>query len=62
MNFDSNVPHTRVNILTGEKVLVSPHRNKRPWQGKRRRFLQNGEMNMNRNVICVREIKDQTVL
>ncbi|MDV2447589.1 galactose-1-phosphate uridylyltransferase [Elizabethkingia anophelis] len=34
MNFDSNVPHTRVNILTGEKVLVSPHRNKRPWQGQ----------------------------
>lgn len=27
-------PHTRVNILTGETVLVSPHRNKRPWQGK----------------------------
>ncbi len=34
MNFDSNVPHTRVNILTGEKILVSPHRNKRPWQGQ----------------------------
>jgi len=27
-------PHTRVNMLTGEKVLVSPHRNKRPWQGQ----------------------------
>jgi UDPglucose--hexose-1-phosphate uridylyltransferase len=26
--------HIRKNILTGEKVLVSPHRNKRPWQGK----------------------------
>ena len=34
MNFDTQSPHTRVNILTGEKVLVSPHRNKRPWQGK----------------------------
>jgi UDPglucose--hexose-1-phosphate uridylyltransferase len=27
-------PHTRLNILTGEWILVSPHRTKRPWQGK----------------------------
>ncbi|MBE8721683.1 UDP-glucose--hexose-1-phosphate uridylyltransferase [Sphingobacterium pedocola] len=27
-------PHTRVNLLTGEKILVSPHRSKRPWQGQ----------------------------
>jgi len=27
-------PHRRFNILTGEWVLVSPHRTKRPWQGK----------------------------
>ncbi|PUZ27290.1 UDP-glucose--hexose-1-phosphate uridylyltransferase [Chitinophaga costaii] len=26
--------HTRYNLLTAEWVLVSPHRNKRPWQGK----------------------------
>ena len=26
--------HRRYNILTGEWVLVSPHRSKRPWQGK----------------------------
>jgi UDPglucose--hexose-1-phosphate uridylyltransferase len=26
--------HTRLNILTGEWILVSPHRMKRPWQGK----------------------------
>lgn len=33
--FDFNSdPHTRLNILTGERVLVSPHRTKRPWQGK----------------------------
>ncbi|WP_299767883.1 UDP-glucose--hexose-1-phosphate uridylyltransferase [uncultured Dokdonia sp.] len=27
-------PHRRFNILTGEWILVSPHRTKRPWQGK----------------------------
>lgn len=27
--------HRRLNILTGEWVQVSPHRTKRPWQGKR---------------------------
>jgi UDPglucose--hexose-1-phosphate uridylyltransferase len=26
--------HTRLNILTGDWILVSPHRMKRPWQGK----------------------------
>ncbi|MEO6230336.1 MAG: UDP-glucose--hexose-1-phosphate uridylyltransferase [Ferruginibacter sp.] len=26
--------HTRLNILTGDWILVSPHRTKRPWQGK----------------------------
>ena len=26
--------HTRLNILTGDWILVSPHRSKRPWQGK----------------------------
>jgi UDPglucose--hexose-1-phosphate uridylyltransferase len=26
--------HTRRNILTGDWILVSPHRMKRPWQGK----------------------------
>jgi UDPglucose--hexose-1-phosphate uridylyltransferase len=33
--FDINEhAHRRLNILTGEWVLVSPHRSKRPWQGK----------------------------
>ncbi len=33
--FDINdIPHKRLNILTGEKILVSPHRSKRPWQGQ----------------------------
>ncbi|WP_298479898.1 UDP-glucose--hexose-1-phosphate uridylyltransferase [uncultured Maribacter sp.] len=33
-NFNAT-PHRRYNILTGEWVLVSPHRTKRPWQGKK---------------------------
>jgi UDPglucose--hexose-1-phosphate uridylyltransferase len=28
-------PHRRRNLLTGEWVLVSPHRTKRPWQGQK---------------------------
>ncbi len=27
-------PHRRLNLLTGEWVLVSPHRTRRPWQGQ----------------------------
>lgn len=27
-------PHKRFNVLTGEWILVSPHRATRPWQGK----------------------------
>lgn len=30
----ADYPHRRKNILTGEWVLVSPHRTKRPWQGQ----------------------------
>jgi len=29
-----NQSHRRLNILTGELIQVSPHRNKRPWQGQ----------------------------
>ncbi|MDV7393342.1 galactose-1-phosphate uridylyltransferase, partial [Arthrospira platensis SPKY1] len=27
-------PHRRLNLLTNEWIQVSPHRTKRPWQGK----------------------------
>lgn len=30
----SHHPHRRLNILTGEWILVSPQRTQRPWQGK----------------------------
>ena len=31
----SDAPHRRRNLLTGEWVLVSPHRTQRPWRGER---------------------------
>lgn len=33
-NSFSELPHRRKNILTGEWILVSPHRTQRPWQGE----------------------------
>jgi len=34
MSHASDHPHRRLNALTGDWILVSPHRTKRPWQGK----------------------------
>jgi len=33
-------PHKRFNLLTGEWILVSPHRSKRPWQGQVEKMVQ----------------------
>jgi galactose-1-phosphate uridylyltransferase len=30
-------PHRRYNALTGDWILVSPHRTQRPWQGREER-------------------------
>ena len=35
MNSIAQHPHRRRNVLTGDWVLVSPHRTQRPWQGRR---------------------------
>ncbi len=34
MDLLPDAPHRRLNRLTGEWVLVSPHRTARPWQGQ----------------------------
>jgi UDPglucose--hexose-1-phosphate uridylyltransferase len=39
MSLLSDQPHRRLNPLTEEWVLVSPHRAKRPWQGKQERSV-----------------------
>jgi UDPglucose--hexose-1-phosphate uridylyltransferase len=38
----SDYPHRRLNPLTGEWVLCSPHRTKRPWQGATEKLAEEG--------------------
>lgn len=40
MTYIFDTPHRRINPLTGESVLVSPHRAKRPWQGQVEKTIQ----------------------
>ena len=40
MNFNfTEHPHRRLNLLSGEWILVSPHRSKRPWQGNQEQIV-----------------------
>jgi UDPglucose--hexose-1-phosphate uridylyltransferase len=45
----STHPHRRLNALTGEWVLVSPHRSKRPWQGRIEKFEENEGVSYDRS-------------
>ncbi|MCL4171431.1 UNVERIFIED_CONTAM: hypothetical protein GTU68_045482, partial [Idotea baltica] len=41
--------HRRFNILTGEWILVSPHRTKRPWQGKKDKAAELNKIDYDKN-------------
>jgi len=42
-------PHRRLNILTNEWVLVSPHRTKRPWLGKQEKSIEENKPEYDNN-------------
>jgi UDPglucose--hexose-1-phosphate uridylyltransferase len=44
-----NHTHKRYNILTGEWILVSPHRSKRPWQGQQEDDITSEKSNYDKN-------------
>ncbi len=44
-----NKTHRRKNILTGDWILVSPHRLARPWQGKKDKPQSNSQLSYDPN-------------
>ena len=49
MQYLQEQSHKRLNILTNEWVLVSPHRTKRPWQGKEEQKVPKENVNYDDN-------------
>jgi UDPglucose--hexose-1-phosphate uridylyltransferase len=47
-----NTPHRRKNLLTGEWVLVSPHRGQRPWLGREERAPSSGGRALRHHADC----------
>ena len=52
--------HKRFNILTGEWILVSPHRTKRPWQGQEEDATEEKWPTHDEIVIYALETQEQT--
>ena len=52
--------HKRFNILTGEWLLVSPHRAKRPWQGQEEDTTEEKRPTHDEIVIYELETQEQT--
>lgn len=55
----NQLSHRRYNILTGEWVLVSPHRTKRPWLGKQEKLPKTIEPSYNKECyLCPGNVRE----
>ena len=51
-------PHRRYNPLVDEWILVSPHRNKRPWQGQNEKVHEDNRPEHDANCyLCSRNVR-----